>query len=147
MTEIPFSFQCVVLEGGFAPKRAHPTDAGWDLFAAEQIEILPGHRGIVSLKIRVAIPPGYYGRIADRSSIAAKQGCHCIAGVVDAGYRGDVGVVMINLGNNTFAVSAGDKIAQLIITKIDDREMQIVSSVDELGVTERGEGGFGSTGK
>ena len=92
----------------------------------------------------MAIPEGTYGRVAPRSGLAAKHHLDVGAGVIDADYRGPVGVVMFNLGQTDYPVKKGDRIAQLILEKI---LMAEIEEVDDLDDTERGEGGFGSTGK
>lgn len=92
----------------------------------------------------ISVPPGTYGRIAPRSSLAWKNSLHVGAGVIDADYRGNVGVVLFNLSNEDFGIKQGDRIAQLILEKIVLAEVCEVSDLDE---TKRGSGGFGSTGQ
>lgn len=126
--------------------KAHSGDAGWDLYANndEDIHIEFGHRALISTGISLAIPDGYYGRVADRSGCAAKCGMHTFGGVIDSKYRGEVKVILANLGcDEGFIVKKGDRIAQLVITKIYEGDMV---EVDNLDVTERGENGFGSSG-
>ena len=142
------------------PIRAFEADAGYDLFASHYCEINPMERMVVSTDISVAIPQGYYGRIAPRSGLAVKNGIDVMAGVVDSSYRGPLGVVLINLNfkkspqeindmealfgdKNKFTINIGDRIAQLVIEKCHDAEFEEVDSFEE---TERSEGGFGSTG-
>lgn len=128
------------------PTKAHPGDAGWDLYAnnEEDIHIDFGHRQLIPIGFKFAIPEGYYGRVADRSGNAWKCGVHVFAGVIDSRYRGEVKVILANLGcDEGFIVKPGDKIAQLVITKIHTRAL---TEVEELGTTERGEKGFGSSG-
>lgn len=93
--------------------------------------------------LSIACPPGTYARIAPRSGLAVKRGIDCGAGVVDADYRGPVGVVLFNFGAEDFVVEVGDRIAQLILEKVN---MAPVAEVEELAETARGAGGFGSTG-
>lgn len=93
--------------------------------------------------VRVAVPPGYYGRVAPRSGLAVKKFVDVGAGVIDADYRGDIGVVLFNLSDVPFEVKRGDRIAQLVIEKI---SMGDVIQVESLDDTQRGDGGFGSTG-
>lgn len=129
------------------PYRAHPNDAGADLFSIEHCVISPGERRPISTGISLEIPEGYYGRIAPRSGLAAKNGIDVLAGVVDSGYRGDIKVVLLNTdqsGLGDFEIKIGDKIAQLIIEKHYNFEFEVVDSLEE---TIRGSGGFGSTGK
>ena len=128
------------------PTKAHPGDAGWDLYADndEPLHINFGSRSLIDTGCKFAIPEGYYGRIADRSGNAWKCGVHVLGGVVDSHYRGEVKVVLANLGcDEGFIVKRGDRIAQMVITKIHEGEMV---EVDELDTTERNEGGFGSSG-
>ena len=124
------------------PSYGHAGDAGLDLFAAENYIFMPGAVRAVQTGIKVAIPRGYVGLIWDKSGISLR-GVHKLAGVVDAGYRGEVQVVMINLGTMPFEIKAGMKIAQMLVQPVN--EVQVVE-VDELDDTSRGEGGFGSTG-
>lgn len=126
------------------PSQARKGDAGYDLMAIQSIGLSPGQRYIFKTGMAMAIPDGYYGRIADRSGLAAKKGIHVLAGVIDAGYRGEIGVVLINLSDQTQTILAGDKIAQMVIEKCHDVEWETVDSLDE---TQRGVGGFGSTDK
>ena len=93
--------------------------------------------------LSVSVPPGTYGRIAPRSGLALRCGVDVGAGVVDSDYRGPVGVILFNHSDTDFSISAGDRIAQLILEKIEQAD---VVETDELGSTERGHGGFGSTG-
>jgi dUTP pyrophosphatase len=124
------------------PAYGHPGDAGMDLCAVVDRTLAPGEVFAVPTGIRVAIPAGSVGLIWDKSGISLK-GVHRLAGVVDAGYRGEVQVVMINLGEEPFAVKKGMKIAQMLIQPV--AEVRIVES-ETLDDTSRGEGGFGSTG-
>ena len=104
----------------------------------------PGKKVLIPTGCSFSIPEGYYGRIADRSSVAWKNSCHVLAGVVDSQYSGEVKNVLINLGDKVFTINPGDKISQLIITQI---YIGNLLEVEELNKTERGEGGFGSSGK
>lgn len=124
--------------------------AGMDLsanFAAEDIgmvrNIAPGERLLIKTGLSIAIPRGHYARVAPRSGLAYKHGIDVMAGVIDEDYRGEVGVILINLGTNDFIVKHGDCIAQLIIEKYTPCLPIEVSSLDD---TARGAGGFGSTG-
>lgn len=126
------------------PTRANKSDAGSDLFAMEDITIQPLERKMVATGIRLEIPEGYYGRVAPRSGLAVKNGIDVLAGVVDSGYRGEINVVLYNTDKDkAFSVSSGDRIAQLIIEK----HYNPVFVEDDLSNTERGSGGFGSSGK
>jgi dUTP pyrophosphatase len=124
------------------PLYGHPGDAGLDLFSVVDRLLAPGEVFAVPTGIQVAIPAGFVGLIWDKSGISLK-GVHRLAGVVDAGYRGEVQVVMINLGSAAFEVKKGMKIAQMLIQPV--AAVEVVES-DSLDDTSRGEGGFGSTG-
>ena len=137
---------------GLAPKKAYKTDAGFDLYSAENYILKPGERKVISLDINMAIPKGYYGEIVDRSGNALKNGIHVLAGTIDSEYRGTVKVVLLNTNNilnrllrrNYFKIQRGDRIAQLIIHKVEDVEF---IEAGELPESERNINGFGSTGK
>jgi dUTP pyrophosphatase len=128
------------------PTRANDSDAGYDLYASSSIRIDGKCRGIVNTGISISIPEGYYGRVAPRSGLAIKSGIDVLAGVIDSGYRGEVGVVLQNLGLMDFNCEEGDRVAQLIIEKCHDIEWQEVDEVGDLDDSDRGEGGFGSSG-
>lgn len=125
------------------PKRALIGDAGYDLSASEGAEVAPNSWSLVPTGLAVAVPEGTYGRVAPRSGLALKKGITTGAGVIDRSYRGAVGVVLFNHGKETFKVQPGDRIAQLILERI---ETPPVTEVDSLDVTDRDSGGFGSTG-
>ncbi len=127
------------------PSYAHPGDAGMDLYSAESLVLKPGERKVVSTGIKMAIPEGYEAQIRPKSGLAAKHGISVVntPGTIDAGYRGIVGVILINHGSEDFAVEKNMKIAQMIINKV---EIADIEEVEELDNTSRGEGGFGSTG-
>jgi len=125
------------------PKRGSPLSAGFDLASAEKTIVPAGGRAVVKTDLSIACPVGTYARIAPRSGLAVKKMIDCGAGVVDADYRGNVGVVLFNFGTEDFQVDIGDRIAQLILEQI---SMVPAVQVDELTETERGAGGFGSTG-
>ena len=127
------------------PTRAHPTDAGLDLAASETTHIAPGVVTLVPTGIAVAIPDGYFGLLAARSSLAAKKAMTPAngVGVIDSDYRGEIKVPVIPLDGCHNLIQAGQKIAQLIILPI---ALPAVEVVSELPDSERGNGGFGSTG-
>lgn len=128
------------------PTRANRTDAGADLYSIEEVTIQPQERKLVSTGICLEIPEGYYGRIAPRSGLAVKNGIDVLAGVVDSSYRGEIKVVLFNSDkSNTFFVQKGDRIAQIIIE--DHFNFEFVEVVEELSQSDRGDSGFGSTGK
>jgi len=128
--------------GAKLPCYGHKGDAGLDLFSDVDCLLGVGEVKAVPTGIKVAIPQGHVGLIWDKSGISLKS-VHKLAGVVDAGYRGEVQVVMVNLGRQAYAVKKGMKIAQMLIQPI--MEVRVVES-DELDDTARGEDGFGSTG-
>merc|ERR1719440_148953 len=125
------------------PARGSQYAAGFDLAASQEVDVPAGGKAIVKTGLSVAIPLETYGRIAPRSGLAAKRMIHVGAGVVDADYRGEVGVVLFNHGPEVFEVAAGDRVAQLILEKIAMLQCQEVDSLEE---TQRGAAGFGSTG-
>lgn len=125
------------------PVFAHADDAGMDLFADETVTLEPGERHAFSTGLAMAIPEGFVGLIWDKSGIAAKRGVRTIAGVIDAGYRGEVKVALVNLGTEPQTFAQGEKVAQMLIQKIEHPQVTVVN---ELSDTERGQGGFGSTG-
>src|SRR4051794_30834365 len=130
-----------------APKRAHPGDAGCDLFAAEAVRLEPGERASVGTGIAVEIPEGSAGLVVPRSGLAAKHGISVVnaPGLIDAGYRGEVRVLLLNTDpSEAFEVAPGDRIAQLVIVQVGDAEPV---EADALSESARGEGGFGSTGR
>jgi len=123
---------------------AHEGDAGLDLYSAEENYILKSReRKGFSTGIKMEIPDGYVGLIWDKSGLAAKYGIKVMAGVIDSIYRGEVIVVLINLGNKEYLVEKNAKIAQMLIQKIEIAKIEIV---EDLNITKRGDGGFGSTG-
>ncbi len=132
-----------IVEGAKLPFYHHQGDAGLDIFSAVDCVLEAGAAMAVPTGIKVAIPEGYAGLIWDKSGISLR-GVHKLAGVIDSGYRGEVKVVLVNLGREPFRIEKGMKIAQLLIQPV--IEVQVVET-DELGETSRGEEGFGSTGK
>lgn len=129
--------------GARLPTRAHPGDAGLDLYAAERVVLAPGQGTVVPTGVAAAVPDGCVGLIADRSSLA-KRGLKTAGGVVDAGYRGEVGVVLWNLSAEAQVLEAGDRVAQMLILPI---ALPAPRAVRALPASRRGKKGFGSTGK
>lgn len=127
------------------PSYAHKGDAGMDLRSAVDVEVAPGARALVKTGLAMALPEGYEAQVRPRSGLALKQGITVLntPGTIDEGYRGEVGVILFNSGDAPFKVSVGDKIAQMVIAPVTRAE---VAEVLELDGTERGAGGFGSTG-
>ena len=140
--------QIVCPDMALVPTRAHATDAGLDLRCAERfgVTLAPGERQLVDTGIKVAIPAGYVGLVHPRSGWAHKYGItvNNAPGTVDAGYVGNVLVNLINHGSETVALEYGDRIAQLIIQRVELPELEIVDSLD---TTTRGTAGHGSTGE
>ncbi len=134
-------------EGARLPSRAHPGDAGLDLYACEAAHIGPGERWSVGTGIAVEIPAGHAGLVLPRSGIARDHGIALVnsPGLIDAGYRGELRVLLLNTDPaETFRVAAGDRIAQLVIAPIATPEPV---EAPELAETSRGDGGFGSSGR
>ncbi|HXC69291.1 MAG TPA: dUTP diphosphatase [Pyrinomonadaceae bacterium] len=125
------------------PQRGSTLAAGLDVFSIEDLEIAPKQRVMARTGLAVAIPPGFYGRIAPRSGLAAKNGLDVLAGVIDSDYRGEVCCLLYNTSDETIKLAAGSKICQLIVEQIITPEAAWASDLDE---TARGAGGFGSTG-
>ena len=124
------------------PVYGHPGDAGLDLFSVADRDLAPGDVFAAPTGIQIAVPAGHVGLVWDKSGISLK-GVHRLAGVIDAGYRGEVQVVLINLGGAPFALRKGMKIAQLLVQPVQAVEVVESGSLDD---TSRGQGGFGSTG-
>lgn len=127
------------------PNYAHPGDAGLDLYACEEKELQPGERALIPTGIAIELPPFTEAQVRPRSGLALKHGVTVLntPGTIDEGYRGEVGIILINLGNKPFKVEKGSKIAQLVVKPVLRVEVQ---EVQHLSETIRGEGGFGSTG-
>jgi len=127
------------------PTRGTPESAGLDLYAYERIAtISPGKRLLIKTGVSVAIPDGHVGLIWPRSGIAVKHGLDVLAGVIDADYRGEIRVALINHGNEAVRICRGSRVAQLLIKPV---AMLTPVDAEELPDTERGAGGFGSTEK
>jgi len=128
------------------PARAREDDAGLDLYASQAVTIEPGSRVLVSTGIALAIPPGYAGFVLPRSGLALRHGITALntPGLIDAGYRGEVKVLLINHDRAAATIARGDRIAQLVIQRVEPAELV---EVDELPPSDRGIGGFGSTGR
>jgi len=128
------------------PRYAHPGDAGLDLPSRTDMVLEPGQRAMVPTGIAVAIPPGFGGLVLPRSGLAARHGIALVnsPGLIDSGYRGEVTVIMINTDKTEpFRIRKGDRIAQLLIQRVEEVKLTEVQDLDD---TSRGEGGFGSTG-
>jgi dUTP pyrophosphatase len=125
------------------PSYAHPSDAGMDFFALEDVTLQPNERKAIPTGISMAIPPGYVGLFWDKSGIAFNFGIKTMAGVIDSGYRGEIKIVVHNLSNKPYTFKKGTKVAQMLIQPVEQKQ---ILEVEELDETERGEGGFGSSG-
>ena len=127
------------------PAYAHPSDAGMDLRSVADLEIPRGGRALVPTGLIALLPPGYEAQVRPRSGLALKHGVTVLntPGTIDSGYRGEIGVVLANFGEAAFAVKKGDRIAQLVIAPV--TQPQVIEA-DILDATDRGAGGFGSTG-
>ena len=127
------------------PTRGSAFSAGSDLYAAHSTTLQPHQRVIVPTDLRLIIrDTNYYGRIAPRSGLAANHGIDVLAGVIDSDYRGPIGVVLINHGDAPYEVKQGDRVAQLILERI---ALPVFEEGEQSSETDRGSGGFGSTGK
>ena len=129
-----------------APRKAHADDAAYDLRSRQELIISPKTTVLVPTGLFLEIPPGYEAQIRSRSGLALKNALSLpnAPGTIDAGYRGEVGVIMYNRGEVPFQIRRGDRIAQMVISKLPEIELV---EVDELEESSRGAGGFGSTGK
>ena len=128
------------------PERAHPGDAGADLFAAADVELAPGQRAVVPTGVAIALPDGYAAFLHPRSGLASRYGVTIVnaPGTVDAGYRGEIRVTLLNTdADSPVRFQRGDRIAQLVVQRV---EHPVFHEVDRLPGSARGEGGFGSTG-
>lgn len=136
----------VLIAGAAAPSYAHPGDAGADLRSTEPCTLGPGERATVGTGLSIALPEGYVAFVVPRSGLAAKHGITVVnsPGTVDAGYRGEIRVTLLNTDNSEpYSIGPGDRIAQLIVMPVSRAEFV---PVEHLPGSERGEGGFGSTG-
>ena len=129
-----------------APRKAHADDAAYDLRSRSDMVLAPGTTSLVPTGLFLELPVGYEAQIRARSGLALKHDLSLpnAPGTIDAGYRGEVGVIVYNRGQLPFEVKRGDRIAQMVIAKLPEVELV---EVEELGDSQRGEGGFGSTGK
>ena len=136
----------VLITASVLPNYAHPGDAGADLHSSEAVELAPGARALVGTGVSIALPDGFAAFVVPRSGLAAKHGITIVnsPGTVDAGYRGEIKVTLLNTDpTEPFRVAVGDRIAQLIIMPV---ARATFIPVDRLPGSQRGEGGFGSTG-
>lgn len=125
------------------PQYANSGDAGLDLYSIEDVVLKPGERRAIATGIKMEIPDGYVGLVWDKSGVALNSGVKTMGGVVDSGYRGEVRAIIINLSDKDFMIKKYSKVAQMIIQKF---EQVGIETVNEISESERGDGGFGSTG-
>ena len=136
----------VLLHGAEAPQYAHAGDAGADLLSTEDLVLAPGERATVGTGVSIALPDGYAALVVPRSGLAARHGITLVntPGTIDAGYRGEIRVILLNTdAAEPYSIAAGDRIAQLIVLPVTRARF---IPVERLPGTERGDGGFGSTG-
>lgn len=126
------------------PTYANPHDAGMDWYALERVTLKPGEVGKVRSGVSIEIPEGYVGLFWDKSSVSTKGKIKSVGGVIDAGYRGEVLMGVMNLGQEEYIFEKGDKVLQMLIQPVNIVEIE---EAEELSETARGQGGFGSTGK
>ena len=132
-----------ILDEAIIPHYAHPGDAGMDIFSAEETVIKEGERKNIRTGLKMELPEGFVGLVWDKSGLALKNGIKTMAGVIDSCYRGEIGIVLANLSEQDCKIEKGQKIAQMLIQKIERAEIE---EARELSETKRGEGRFGSTG-
>ena len=127
------------------PTYAHPGDAGMDVRSIEELTLEPGARALVHTGLVFQLPPDAEAQVRPRSGLALKHGVTVLnsPGTIDAGYHGEVGVILVNLGQQPFRIEKGMKIAQVVVSRVEQAEIVDVQETDE---TDRGSGGFGSTG-
>ncbi|HEY9771627.1 MAG TPA: dUTP diphosphatase [Coleofasciculaceae cyanobacterium] len=132
-------------QSAIIPDYAHSEDAGLDLFAIEETEILPGETQLINTGIAIALPLGIEAQIRPRSGLALKHSVTVLnsPGTIDAGYRGEIGIILINHGKKSFQIVPGMKIAQMVVASIIQAKITVV---DKLDSTSRNNKGFGSTG-
>ncbi|MEA2168728.1 MAG: dUTP pyrophosphatase [Solirubrobacteraceae bacterium] len=128
------------------PRRAHPGDAGLDLCCLEAVALAPGERALVPTGLAIEIPEGHAGWVLPRSGLAARHGIALVnaPGLIDAGYRGELKVLLLNTGSEPFTAAAGERIAQLVVTAVALPDVVEVAALEE---SDRGAGGFGSSGR
>ena len=143
-TPSPLDLPVLLGKGAALPEYGSADAAGADLRASEALVIAPGGRAAVPTGLRLAIPRGHVGLVWPRSGLAVRHGIDTLAGVIDCDYRGEVKVVLVNHGDDPFPIAAGDRVAQLLVQRF---ERAAFRAAREVGDTERGSGGFGSTGR
>ena len=151
VTRIDYALQVdlevlIIAEDGFAPTYAKPGDAGADLRSTQSISLNPGARALVGTGVKLALPAGYVGLVHPRSGLAAKHGITVLnaPGTIDAGYRGEILVTLLNTSDTSFEIERGDRIAQLLFQEVSRARFIAVA---ELPESSRGDTGFGSSGR
>lgn len=134
-------------EDAIIPTKAYDHAAAFDLYSCEDKNLEPGEKYVFKTGIATIIPKGYCVVFKDRSGLAAKHGLHCLAGLIDEDYRGEYGVVMINLGKESVSIKKGERICQAMILPVPKISIEEIEDFGEEAKTARGEGGFGSSGK
>ena len=132
-----------ILDEAIIPHYAHQGDAGMDIFSVEETIIKSGERKSVRTGVKMELAEGFVALVWDKSGLALKNGIKTMAGVIDSGYRGEIGVVLANLSGQDYKIEKGQKIAQMLVQKVERAEIE---EVKELSETKRGADGFGSTG-
>lgn len=145
MTDSPLQI-ALINNDATAPTYAREDDAGMDLRSSVDAVLPAGGRALIGTGIAIALPKGYVGLVHPRSGLAAKHGITVLnaPGTIDSGYRGEVKVILLNTGDEEFQINKGDRISQLVIQRVEHLPIQVVDALSEE--TERGSGGFGSTG-
>jgi dUTP pyrophosphatase len=141
----PVDVRILLNEGATLPEYQTDGSAGLDLSTSESFEIKPLERKLVGTGVRIALPPGYEAQVRPRSGLAIRHGISMVntPGTIDADYRGEIKIIMINFGENVVSFNQGDRVAQLVICPVTRVHLVEVVTLDD---TERGSGGFGSTG-
>jgi dUTP pyrophosphatase len=129
--------------GAILPTRAHPQDAGLDLYSRGEVIILPGESAVFDTGVHVELPPGTFGKLESKSGLNVKYSVVSCGGVIDCGYTGSIAVKLYNLGDKPYMVRKGQKIVQMVIIPCMKPDLEVVEELEE---TERGEKGFGSSG-
>ena len=133
-------------ESASIPNKNSEHDAGYDISSCEEVNIQPMSRQLVKTGISISIPTGYYAHVSDRSGMALKHGAHCLGKIIDPSFRGEIGVIIYNTDMYApIKIKQGQRIAQIIFKKYEN--VNFIEVDDELDATERGEGGFGSSGE
>lgn len=138
------TINAVLDENAFVPNRAHPQDAGADLFTPEEVTIEPNSVVFIDTGVHIEVPEGYVLELKEKSGLAKKHGIQILGGIIDAGYTGSIGAILKNNFSTPCHFDAGEKICQFLIYKIETPSFLLVDEFDNPD-TERGNGGFGST--